>query len=266
MKAQIDDIAYAHNALLYDGGRRGAGGADRRRRARRSRPGVVRASGSEAVEAALKLARQYFLEIGQKQRTRLIARRQAYHGNTIGALSVGGHPARRRAYEPWLFDASPHRAMLRLSPQGSRRDRGGLWPPRRRRARARDPAPGARHRRGLPRRAGGGGDHGAVPAVQGLLHPHRRSATAMAILLILDEVMCGMGRTGTMFACEQEGDRPRHRGDGEGARRRLSADRRGDRRAPDQRRDQARVGQPCSTATPTWRTRSAAPRHSPSSG
>ena len=59
-------------------------------------------SGSEAIEASLKLARQYFLEIGEPDRVNFIARRQSYHGNTLGALAIGGNAARRRPYEPIL--------------------------------------------------------------------------------------------------------------------------------------------------------------------
>jgi adenosylmethionine-8-amino-7-oxononanoate aminotransferase len=62
--------------------------------------------GSEAIEAALKLARQYFVEKGEPQRAHIIARRQSYHGNTLGALAIGGNLARRRQYEPLLINAS----------------------------------------------------------------------------------------------------------------------------------------------------------------
>src|SRR5579872_7060429 len=61
--------------------------------------------GSEAMEAAIKLARQYFLERGEPQRTRFIARRQGYHGNTLGALAASGNPGRANAYRPLLSDA-----------------------------------------------------------------------------------------------------------------------------------------------------------------
>src|SRR5262249_25760535 len=64
--------------------------------------------GSEATETALKLARQYFLEIGQRQRTHIIARRQSYHGNTLGALAAGGHDGRRQPFAPLLSDAFSH--------------------------------------------------------------------------------------------------------------------------------------------------------------
>ena len=56
--------------------------------------------GSEAIEASLKLARQYFVEIGQPRRRRVIARRQSYHGNTLGALATGGNAMRRAMFQP----------------------------------------------------------------------------------------------------------------------------------------------------------------------
>ena len=71
--------------------------------------------GSEAVEAALKMARQYFTETGQPQRRHIIARRQSYHGNTLGALAAGGNEWRRAQFKPLLMEAHlAHRAVLRL--------------------------------------------------------------------------------------------------------------------------------------------------------
>ena len=96
MHEQIDRIAYAHTALLHHRGRRGAGRPpDRATRRRASAHVYLVSGGSEAVEAALKLARQYFVEIGEPQRRHFIARRQSYHGNTLGALAVGGNEWRR---------------------------------------------------------------------------------------------------------------------------------------------------------------------------
>ncbi|MGI9436675.1 MAG: aminotransferase class III-fold pyridoxal phosphate-dependent enzyme, partial [Geminicoccaceae bacterium] len=62
--------------------------------------------GSEAIEAALKLARQYFLEIGESERRHFVGRRQSYHGNTLGALAVGGNAWRRRQFEPLLAETT----------------------------------------------------------------------------------------------------------------------------------------------------------------
>lgn len=65
-------------------------------------------SGAEAVEAALKMARQYYVELGQPKRTRFIARDRSYHGNTIGSLSLSGHKTRRTIYEPILSPNFTH--------------------------------------------------------------------------------------------------------------------------------------------------------------
>src|SRR5919106_6121564 len=164
--------------------------------------------GSEAVEAALKMARQYFVEIGQPQRQRFIARRQSYHGNTLGALSIGGNPWRRRPYEPLLLEAehvSPCYAYRGREPGEADAAyvdrllqeleetivRGG---PETVIAFVAEPVVGA--------------TMGAVPALPGYFFGIRALCDRYGILLILDEVMCGMGRTGSLFASEQEGIDP----------------------------------------------------------
>ncbi|RQW71196.1 aspartate aminotransferase family protein [Halomonas sp. YLB-10] len=164
--------------------------------------------GSEAVEAALKMARQYFLEIGQPERTQVIARRQSYHGNTLGALATGGNAWRRRPFEPLLADTthvSPcyayrgQRADESAEAYGERlavelEDTIERLGPRRVMAFVAEPVVGA--------------TLGAVPAVPGYFRRVREICDRHGILLILDEVMCGMGRTGRLFACEQEGVSP----------------------------------------------------------
>ena len=104
------------------------------------RPGTSHAylvsGGSEAMEAALKMARQYFVEIGQPQRTRFIARRQSYHGNTLGALSVGGNAWRREPFAPMLIEASHVSPCYAYREQRAERN-----------ARVVRPAPGAGARR-----------------------------------------------------------------------------------------------------------------------
>ena len=86
--------------------------------------------GSEAIEAALKITRQYFVEIGQPQRKFMIARRQGYHGNTFGALSVSGNIWRRRQFESMLLNVTHHISAAQSAPlQG-----GGRNPPKRTRA------------------------------------------------------------------------------------------------------------------------------------
>jgi adenosylmethionine-8-amino-7-oxononanoate aminotransferase len=164
--------------------------------------------GSEAIEAALKLARQYFIETGEPERNRFIARRQSFHGNTLGALSVGGNAARRAPFAPLLFDAHY------VSPCYAYRDQ---------RADETEEAYGERLARELedaieelgPETVIGfiaepvvGSTLGAVPSVAGYFKRVREVCDRHGILLILDEVMCGMGRTGTLFACEQDGVAP----------------------------------------------------------
>ena len=164
--------------------------------------------GSEAVEAALKLARQYFVEKGEPQREYLIARRQSYHGNTLGALAAGGNAWRRRQFEPLLIDVS------HVSPCYAYRDRH---------ADESDEAYAARlaaeldveiQRLGSDRvmafiaETVAGATLGAVEPVRGYFKRIREVCDRHGVLLILDEVMCGMGRCGTLFACEAEGVTP----------------------------------------------------------
>jgi adenosylmethionine-8-amino-7-oxononanoate aminotransferase len=161
--------------------------------------------GSEAIEAALKLARQYFVETGEPQRAHLIARRQSYHGNTLGALAVGGNAWRRKQFEPLLIKVS------HLSPCFSYRGK---------KAAETDDAYAARLAAELEaeiQRLGSdrviafvaetvvGATLGAVAPVPGYFRRVREICDRHGILLILDEVMCGMGRCGTLWAFEQEG-------------------------------------------------------------
>jgi adenosylmethionine-8-amino-7-oxononanoate aminotransferase len=166
-------------------------------------------SGSEGNEAAIKLARQYFLEIGQPQRIRTIARRQSYHGTTIGALAAGGNMMRRAYYEPILSHAhslvSPCFAY-RFKPEeetdaqysdrlaeelDTEFQRVG---PETVMAFLAEPVVGA--------------TTGCVTAVPGYFQRVRAICDRYGALLILDEVMCGMGRTGSMHAWEQEAVTP----------------------------------------------------------
>ncbi|HJM49424.1 MAG TPA: aspartate aminotransferase family protein [Alphaproteobacteria bacterium] len=161
--------------------------------------------GSEAIEAALKLARQYFVEQGQPQRRHFIARRQSYHGNTLGALAVGGHPARRAIYAPLLIETthiSPCYAYRGQDPDESEEQYG---------RRLADELEAAIQSLGpdsvtaFVAETVVGSALGAVPPVAGYFRRIREVCERYGVLLILDEVMCGMGRTGTLFACEQEG-------------------------------------------------------------
>ncbi|WP_298837118.1 aspartate aminotransferase family protein [uncultured Roseobacter sp.] len=161
--------------------------------------------GSEAVEAALKLARQYFVEIGQPERHRFIARRQSYHGNTLGALATGGNEWRKQAFAPIMVDTSlisPCYAYRGQQEGETLFDYGQRVAneletelqrlgPETVIAFVAEPVVGA--------------TLGAVAPVEGYFRRIREICDQYGILLILDEVMCGMGRTGSLFAHEQEG-------------------------------------------------------------
>ncbi|AUH63876.1 aspartate aminotransferase family protein [Paracoccus zhejiangensis] len=164
--------------------------------------------GSEATEAAIKLARQYWVEKGELQRSRLIARKQSYHGNTIGALSAGGNEWRRQQFGPLLLD------MSHIAPCYDYRDRAEAESPEEYGLRAANALKDEIERLGpetvmaFMAEPVVGATAGALPPVPGYFRRIREICDEYGILLILDEVMCGMGRTGTLFACEQDGVEP----------------------------------------------------------
>ena len=165
--------------------------------------------GSEAIEASLKLCRQYFLEINQPQRSRVIARLQSYHGNTLGALSAGGNQWRRQPFEPLLSSGVSH-----ISPCYYYRDAEPNESPEEYGLRVANELEVEILRVGPERVAAFlaepvvGATLGAVPPVPGYFRRIREICDQYGVLLVLDEVMCGMGRTGSLFACAQEGIAP----------------------------------------------------------
>ncbi len=175
-------------------------------------PGIASAyfvsGGSEAVEAALKLARQYFVEIGQPGRRHFIARRQSYHGNTLGALAVGGNAWRRAAFTPNLIAA--HHIAPCYAYRDRRDDESEAAYGRRvaDELEAKIDELGAETVIAFVAETVVGATAGVVPPVPGYFRRIREICDRNGILLILDEVMCGMGRTGTLHACEQEGVAP----------------------------------------------------------
>lgn len=208
VKAQIDKLAFAHTGfftsepaeeladLLVE---HAPDGIDRV---------YLVSGGSEATEAAIKLARQYHVERGEPQRRHLIARQQSYHGNTIGALSAGGNEWRREQFAPLLINVSHiapcyeyalrgegetavaygQRAAQELEDEILRLGPDSVM------AFMAEPVVGA--------------TLGAVPAVEGYFARIREICDQYGVLLILDEVMCGMGRTGHLFACDADNVRP----------------------------------------------------------
>jgi adenosylmethionine-8-amino-7-oxononanoate aminotransferase len=161
--------------------------------------------GSEATETALKMARQYFIEKGEPERRHVITRRQSYHGNTLGALAAGGNQWRRAQFEPLLFETH------RISPCYEYRDRRDDEPAQAYGLRVADELEtrivelGAVSVMAFIAEPVVGATAGAVPPVPGYFKRIRDICDRHGVLLILDEVMCGTGRTGTMFACEQDG-------------------------------------------------------------
>lgn len=208
IKAQTDQMAYAHTGFFTSDPAEELADI----LIQHAPEGLERvyfvSGGSEAVEAALKLARQYHLENGEPQREHVIARRQSYHGNTLGALATGGNQWRRRQFEPMLIHVSHispcyeyvdrrddetafdygQRVAQELEDEILRLGRDRVM------AFVAEPVVGA--------------TMGAVPAVAGYFTRIREICNQYGVLLILDEVMCGMGRTGHLFACDADGIAP----------------------------------------------------------
>jgi len=208
MHEQLDRLAYAHTSFFTSQVAE-ALADDLIAHAPRGIGRVFYVSGgSEAVEAALKLARQYFVERGELERRYIVARHQSYHGITLGALAVGSREWQRQQFGPLLIETH------HVSP---------VYEYRGRRADEMPQAYGERLARELEAKieelGGGnviafvaetvvGATLGAVAAVPGYFGRVREICDRHGVLLILDEVMCGMGRTGTLHACEQEGISP----------------------------------------------------------
>ncbi len=204
--AQLDAVAYVHTGLFTN-----AAAEELAELVLQDEPGGLShaffvSSGSEAMEAAIKLARQYFLEVGQPRRTRFIARRMSYHGNTLGALAAGGNPMRRAPYAPLLSDAFSH-----VSPAFAYRHKRDDEDEAQYVTRLATELEAEFQRLGPENVAAFcaetvvGATTGCVTAPEGYFRAVRDVCDRHGALLVLDEVMCGMGRTGTMHAWEQEG-------------------------------------------------------------
>ena len=208
IKAQVDALAYAHTSFFTSEPAEAL--ADRLiARAPGDLDRVYFVSGgSEAVESAIKLARQYHLERGEPQRRHLIARRQSYHGNTLGALSAGGNAWRRAQFAPLLVE------MSHIAPcyeYAERAEGESLHDYGQRTANALEAEIlrlGPDSVMAFIAEPVVGATLGAVAAVPGYFTRIREICDRYGVLLILDEVMCGMGRTGHLFACEADGVAP----------------------------------------------------------
>jgi adenosylmethionine-8-amino-7-oxononanoate aminotransferase len=205
MHAQIDKLAYAHTSFftsevaeqladeLIGSAPEGMSHV------------YLVSGGSEAVESALKMARQYFVEIGQPQRTHFIARRQSYHGNTLGALAVGGNAWRREPFAPILVPATHVAPCYPYREQRADESAGQYGLRLAAELEAAIVAQGGDRVIAFVAETVGGATAGVLTPVPGYFKAVRAVCDKYGVLLILDEVMCGMGRTGSLHASEQEG-------------------------------------------------------------
>jgi adenosylmethionine-8-amino-7-oxononanoate aminotransferase len=208
LRAQADKLAYAHTSFFTTQPAEAL--ADRLiEEAPEGLSHVYFVSGgSEAVEASLKMARQYFVEIGKPERRNIIARRQSYHGNTLGALATGGNEWRRAQFRPLLVET--HHIDPCFAYRYQEQGESGLDYAARTAKAFEDKILelGPETVMAFVAETVVGATAGAVPPVADYFKRIRAICDRYGVLLILDEVMCGMGRTGTLHACEQEGISP----------------------------------------------------------
>jgi len=204
IRRQVGELAYAHTSFFTT-----APAEELAAMLADAAPGSLNhvyflSGGSEAVEAALKLARQYHVEVGQPQRRHVIARRQSYHGNTLGALAIGGNAWRREMFLPLLIEAH------HVAPCYAYRDRAEGESDAQYAQRLADELEqkiielGADQVAAFVAETVVGATAGAVPPVADYFRKIRAVCDKYGVLLILDEVMSGMGRTGYLFACEED--------------------------------------------------------------
>lgn len=208
MHAQIDKLAYAHTSFFTSDAAEEL--ADHLIARAPAGMGSVYfcSSGSEAIEACLKLARHYFIETGELKRVNFISRRQSYHGITLGALGVGGRMKDRAAFADMLMPG--HHISPCFEYRGRRPDETaeqyGLRVADELEAKILELGPETVC--AFVAETVVGATLGAATAAPGYFKRIREICDRHGVLLILDEVMCGMGRTGTLHACEQEGVAP----------------------------------------------------------
>lgn len=204
IKQQLDEVAYAHTSFFTT-----QASEDLAEFLAQRAPGDLNhvyfvSGGSEAVEAALKLARQFFVEKGELTRRHFIARRQSYHGNTLGALAIGGNVWRREPFLPLLVPAH------HVSPCYAYRDQRADETPEQYAQRLADELEakilelGPENVAAFVAETVVGATAGVLPPVGGYLKRVREVCDRYGVLLILDEVMSGMGRTGHLFACAED--------------------------------------------------------------
>jgi adenosylmethionine-8-amino-7-oxononanoate aminotransferase len=208
IQQQLDRIAYAHTSFFTN-----EPAEQLATTLARASPGDLNhvffvSSGSEAIEASLKLARQYFVERGETQRKHFIARRQSYHGNTLGALAIGGNAGRREPFLPLLVAAHHVSPCYAYREQGAQEDDAQYAQRLAAELEAKILELGPETVAAFVAETVVGATAGALAPVGDYLKKIRAVCDRYGVLLILDEVMSGMGRTGHLFACDEDGVAP----------------------------------------------------------
>ncbi|MCF6306284.1 MAG: aspartate aminotransferase family protein [Rhodobacteraceae bacterium] len=208
IKNQLDKVAFAHTGFFTSAPAESLASKLIENAPTGMEKVYIVSSGSEAMESTLKLARQYFLETGEPSRHKVIARRQSYHGNTLGALATGGNMWRRKPFAPLMIETS------HIAPCYEYRDRKNRETAQEYGLRVANELEaeilrlGSENVMAFVAEPVVGATAGALPPVPGYFKRIREICDRYGVLLILDEVMCGMGRTGTLFASEQENITP----------------------------------------------------------
>ena len=205
IKAQLDRLPFAHTSFFSNEPMEALADELIRRSPKAFDRVYFVSGGSEAVEAALKLARQYFVEKGEPQREHIIARRGSYHGNTLGALAVGGNAWRRKQFEPLLIEVSHVAPCFAYRGKGAGESDEAYALRLAAEAEAEIVRLGGDKVMAFVAETVVGATLGAVEPVPGYFKRIRDICDKYGVLLILDEVMCGMGRCGELFTFTQEG-------------------------------------------------------------
>lgn len=175
-------------------------------------PGLDKAyflcSGSEIVEIALKTALQYFVERNQPSKRLVISRRQNYHGSTLGVLSISGNIQRRDIFDSILASGNFVSSCYAYRNQRAGETEADYAQRLADELEAKILELGPDNVAAFIAETVVGSTSGAVPPVKGYFQRIRKVCDKYDVLLILDEVMCGMGRTGSLFACSQDDVRP----------------------------------------------------------
>jgi len=203
VKNQIDTLAYAHTSFMTSQPAEELAQMLVERAPENFKKVYFLSGGSEAVETAIKLIRQYHLEKKQPERKNIIARFQSYHGNTLTTLGVGGNVKRKEPFLPYLSDCMHHIDPVyayRLKEDNETMDEYGIRAANYLEEKILEL--GAETVAAFIAEPLVGSTLGAVGAPQTYFKRIREICDQYGILLMFDEIMCGTGRTGYLFASE----------------------------------------------------------------